>query len=215
MRHIKKMEAPGDYIDWIRDYRKDNKRSPDFLSIPPRYKEKIKHQFIKEQKGLCCYCCGRITNETSHIEHFYPQSLCKTHYRKKQTDCSNMFVSCNGYIKPLDGSVGDFCGHHKLDWYDEGKMISPLDEDCAKYFTYSLQGKIRAKDENEKALEMIKHLGLDDYVLNEARKNALEAIGYFEENYDENIGKKLVTQLDEEGNLPPFTNIIEYFVYIS
>ena len=211
MRCIKKLEPPEDYINWVTNFKVNNRKSPSYSSIPQRYKDMLKSQFIKEQKGLCCYCCGRISFAGSHIEHFYPQTLCKVQNRKEQTNYYNMFSSCYGYIENLSEFEREFCGHRKDNWYDEQKMISPLEEDCSSYFTYSSQGVIKAKDNNDKAIERIKCLGLDEYVLNEARKMALEAIGYFEEDFDKESAEQIAEQEDEDGYLPSFCNIIEYF----
>jgi len=213
MRYIEKLEPPEDYINWVTSYTKDNRKSPEYSNVPGNYKQMLKNQFIIEQKGLCCYCCGRITNETSHIEHFFPRHLCRIENRKKQTDYYNMFASCYGYIENLSEVEGEFCGHRKNNWYDKQKVISPLEKDCDTCFTYSSQGEIKARDDNEKAIVMIKHLGLDEYALNEARKKALEAIGYFDENFDKDSAKQIVGQVDENGYLPSFCNIIEYFAY--
>ena len=58
---------------------------------------------------------------------------------------------------------------------------------------------------------MIKELGLDEYALNEARKKALEAIGYFDEDFDPEFALELSMKENENGFLPSFCNIIRYF----
>lgn len=211
MKFINKNEAPKEYLDWIENFIKNNKKSPNYVDIPQKYKILLKEQFIKEQMGLCCYCCGRLDYDQSHIEHYYPRNLCKIKNRKKQTDYNNMFASCNGYIEGISEFDKDFCGHRKKEWYEENKMISPLDKNCSNYFEYTSQGKIKAKSFDIKAEAMIKELGLDEYALIEGRKKALEAIGYYDENFDKEFALKLSKEKDEKGYLPSFCNIIEYF----
>lgn len=211
MRYIIKSGPPLKYVEWISNFTRSRRKSPEYKEIPQHLKVEIKEEFIKEQKGLCCYCCGRVNEKTSHIEHFYPRYLCKTENRKKQTDYNNMFVSCNGFIEDISEYEKEFCGHFKLEWYDENKIISPLDNQCETYFNYTLQGKMKSSGNNDKAETMIEKLGLNEYSLKEARKKALEAIGYFEEDFDKEAALEIATQEDEDGYLPSFCNIIKYF----
>jgi uncharacterized protein (TIGR02646 family) len=203
----KQLKPPERYKQW----RSVQRRSPDYSDIPQELKRLLKQSMIREQKGLCCYCCGRINFESSHIEHLYPRHLCKTLNRKKQTDYKNMCASCNGIIENLSDYEGEFCGHRKNNWYNQEYFISPLDSECENHFKYTSRGAIHAKDDNKKANEMIRNLALDAYALNEARAAALEAIGYFNDDFDVEEAKKLLVE-DLDGNLPSFSNIVEYFV---
>ena len=48
----------------------DKRKSSGCYHVPNGVK---KEELRKEQKGLCAYCCGRITQETSHNEHIEPR----------------------------------------------------------------------------------------------------------------------------------------------
>jgi hypothetical protein len=55
---------------------------------------------------------------------------------------------------------------------DDELSISPLDEDCEKYFKYTIDGYIEPVD--EKARTLIQKLGLDIAKLNALRRDAIE-----------------------------------------
>ncbi len=211
MIKINKANVPPEYTEWLREYTRSHKRSPKYNDIPQYYKENLKNNLIQEQKGLCCYCCGSIGNNESHIEHFYPQELCKIENIRLQTDYRNLFISCNGFSCGfiVNGQI-ETCGHRKKNEYNEN-LISPIDEFCESYFSYTSDGRIMPKDDNQKAKTTISILGLDDYALNQARKSALEAIDYFEESYDKEAARFLSRNEDEQGRLMPYCNIIRYF----
>ncbi|HPJ89116.1 MAG TPA: TIGR02646 family protein [Thermotogota bacterium] len=213
MIYIMKRQPPKDYAGWLKKIQRRYGNYPNYDSIPVELKYELKEQLIGEQRGLCCYCCGRLDGDNYHLEHYYPQTLCKTENKRKLlTDYSNLMISCNGTIGSRKS--GNSCGHHKEDWYDEKHMISPLQKDCEEYFMYAADGTILSRGD-KRADFMINRLGLNEYKLKEARKNALIAIGYFDEDFDPEFAAIFSHHVDEKGQLPSFCNIIRFFAYFK
>ncbi|WP_225315670.1 HNH endonuclease family protein, partial [Bacillus safensis] len=69
----------------------------------------------------------------------------------------------------------DFCGHSKLDWYDEELLVSPLDPNCESYFRYNFSGSIEDQD-HKAAEETIKRLSLNSYLITNQRLAAIDGI---------------------------------------
>ena len=57
-------------------------------------KEALRHALVDEQRGLCCYCMGRIRPDASamKIEHW----RCQSHYGGEQLDYRNLLGACVG-----------------------------------------------------------------------------------------------------------------------
>lgn len=195
MQYIQKNPEPPELTQW-RETQLD-------LGINFTYKydfqnpEKAitRQSLLDEQGWICCYCCKRISKETSHIEHFDPQSgsdpiLTVTY--------SNMLASCG----PLEREPADktksvkwpkHCGHqrgreHEHEDEDGHEKIPEnaalpigphLDPDCESYFTYTSNGEIKAAEghpRSEDATTVIKILSLNDPEVVEGRKRVLQAL---------------------------------------
>ena len=59
-------------------------------------KNELRNALATEQRGLCCYCMGRIRPEPASmkIEHW----RCQTHYSNEQLDYRNLLGACLGGI---------------------------------------------------------------------------------------------------------------------
>ena len=57
-------------------------------------KDDLRNALVGEQRGLCCYCMGRIRNEptTMKIEHWW----CRAHHSGKQLNYRNLLGACRG-----------------------------------------------------------------------------------------------------------------------
>lgn len=57
-------------------------------------KDGLRAALVAEQRGLCCYCMGRIENERSSmkIEHWH----CRSGYPDEELDYRNLLASCPG-----------------------------------------------------------------------------------------------------------------------
>lgn len=175
--------------------------------------QSVKDTLISEQHFLCCYCCNRIHESVSHIEHFIPQSINPS----KQLDYHNMFASCNGYVKDISTVNEESCGHRKKDWYDRNFIISPMDPECEEIFEFFPNGSIQPHDEDSKASNMIEHLGLNSYALRKAREAAIDTayhnIGFYINNITQgalNAEIEFNNIPNPNGELPPFCDAVSY-----
>lgn len=90
MLHILKNEEPQFLTDFKKKHPKKDYDSEEFAQHRPV----LKAELIKEQKGLCAYCCGRITHEKSHNEHIEPRNPGK-YASNRSLDYTNIVASCN------------------------------------------------------------------------------------------------------------------------
>lgn len=190
MIYIQKEEEP----EWLKEFKKKYPRanydSPEFS----KHRKPLKEILIREQRGLCAYCCGRIHMENSHNEHIEPRNP-GTYTSKKSLDYFNIVASCQGY-------KGDkTCGPHKDNDYDEEKFISPLTPECEGKFVYFPDGTIEGDDYT------IKLLHLDSYELNKAREATYRQLL----KLDTDMIKQIYLNDDGE-ELVPFVNVIRWYI---
>ena len=55
-------------------------------------KETLRNVLVNEQRGLCCYCMGRIRNDSMKVEHW----KCQSRFPGKQLDFRNLLGTCQG-----------------------------------------------------------------------------------------------------------------------
>jgi uncharacterized protein (TIGR02646 family) len=143
-------------------------------------KSSIKSYILQnEQNDYCPYCEKRIyKSDEGHIEHLKPKDKFPQYFQ----EYVNLLVSCN---------EKDNCGMSKRNNYSDD-FINPVIENPKEYFTYNLaSGEIVPihKDDNniknKRAIYTIALLNLNNYVLKEARKNLIEILEVYRENYDE------------------------------
>lgn len=202
MLYIQKEKEPEVVINWKRKFKNINKRRPGYEDIKGEPEKRIlKGALIAEQKALCCYCCNRITESNSHIEHFVPQNA----RADLSLEYTNLHASCQG-------EKGDMrhCGHAKSSSYDEALLISPLDVDCEKRFSYTVSGKMEPSDpQDEGAKYTIATLALNDERLKRAREEAMWAAEVFlvKDDFEK---KRLIEKYSGEvnGKKVPFCDAI-------
>jgi hypothetical protein len=98
--------------------------------------------------------------------------------------------------------------------------ISPLQEDCNEYFTYTAFGDILPSEDDEKkesAKITIEKLGLDIPTLKSERRGAIEGLQELLQqvgNSKETLKKLLENydQVNEEGYLNQFCEVLIYFL---
>jgi uncharacterized protein (TIGR02646 family) len=104
-------------------------------------KDDLRHALITEQRGLCCYCMGRIRNgaATMRIEHWQ----CQTHYSAKQLNYRNLLGACLGG----QGQPGrlQHCDTRKRDHDLRWNPAEPAHH-IETRVRYELDGTIRADD---------------------------------------------------------------------
>jgi uncharacterized protein (TIGR02646 family) len=133
-------------------------------------KEDLRHALIAEQRGLCCYCMGRIRNgpTTMKIEHW----RCRAHYQGEQLNYRNLLGACPGgngqppHLQHCDTRKGD----GDLQW-------NPADaaHHIETRVRYELDGSIQARDAvfNDQ-LDDVLNLNLP--VLKNNRKGVYDAV---------------------------------------
>ncbi len=202
MKHIIKQGEPEGFSAWKSLANPD--WQPEYGNLSTDVKEILKQSLMEEQGWICCYCQQRITDETSHIEHFRPQSK----FPMEALDYENMLCSCQKRMKkgePL------YCGNAKDDWYDENNIVSPLDPECESSFIFTGNGLIMAVDNDQAAHETIARLKLDIAKLNNMRANAIDP--FLDDSLSKHEMKRFVTgylQKDEQGKFNEFWTVINY-----
>lgn len=207
MKFIAKGGEPEPFADWKAAANEAWQPSYDNLSGAP--KRALKQALMREQGFLCCYCEQRLIDADSHIEHFKPQSDAPA----DALDFSNLLCSCQRQIKK---GQPRHCGNLKDDWFDDELLISPLDPDCARHFTYSGDGRIHAAPGDPAATETIERLGLGLPKLNALRAKAIEP--FLDEELSDDLFRQfagLYSQLDSEGQFGEFSTTIEHLFHGS
>ncbi len=196
MKQIKKGSEPKKFTEW-KGLANDNWQ-PSYNNLRNPEKSIVKTALMEEQGYICCYCEQEVIATDSHIEHFLPQEC----YPEKALDFSNMLCSCQNQIKKGEPR---HCGNLKG---DDKLLISPLDEDCEKYFKYTYDGYIEPV--NEKARTTIKKLGLDITKLNALRRDAIEPFidGLLTEEELMEFVSAFLKKVD--GKYPPFYTTINF-----
>lgn len=170
MRRIAKKNSPVELNIWREENKDHNHTYADMLGTEAH--QKLKELLLKEQGCLCAYTGRVIVNQTSHVEHLKPQTVCN---EWEDVDYRNV-VACfpadggdksHGYGAPIKGG-----------WWEEVNFVSPLDEDCERRFQFSWSGHIYpCPEDHQAARETIDVLRLDDTALRLLRKSRID--GFF------------------------------------
>lgn len=208
MKRITKTNPPESLRKWVTENRDIENSS--YRSLPTNVKEELKAYLLKEQHFLCAYLGISICNSSSHIEHLKPQSKCED---GEDVEYRNL-VACY----PNDGGNDSFnCGApFKKSWWDPGKFVSPLLEDCERRFSFAWSGHIHPTLNNDEAAqETINKIGLDADYIRKLRRKAI--VGFFGLNEKKPVSKKqlatLVSYLDKpnaEGKLIAFCFVLKF-----
>jgi uncharacterized protein (TIGR02646 family) len=172
-RIVENDRQPDFFKDWKREYRGRTQQNASYIALQQDHNEylRMKKFLFDEQYHLCCYCCNRIIEKSSHIEHFIPRSVDDM----KQLDYQNMFISCNGYFEGISTVDRETCGHRRENWYEKDFIISPLKEECETIFEFLADGTIQPGHNDLRAQKMIEHFELNSYALKKAREAAINA----------------------------------------
>ncbi len=90
MIYIEKSEEP----EFLSEFKRKNPDKTYDSEEFAHYRGILTDVLIKEQKGICAYCCGRIKKENAHNEHIEPRHPGK-YVSKNSLDYSNLVASCN------------------------------------------------------------------------------------------------------------------------
>ena len=132
--------------------------------------DELRDSLVGEQKGLCCYCMGRIHSGplTMKVEHW----LCQSANQDEQLNYRNLLGAClGGQGQPADLQHCDTCkGDQALQW-------SPANPDhrIESRIRYEMDGSIRSDDPDfDTQLERVLNLNLKE--LKNNRKAVFDAI---------------------------------------
>ena len=175
----------------------------EYQALPGNERDAMRRSLYAEQTGQCVYCGRGISlgrRESFHIEHFRP----RWNYPTLQLDYANLFMSCGPDGEP---GVGETCGRHKGDWFDENYHIPPVPESCAQRFRFRASGNI-VGDGSAEAQRMIEVLNLDHRELVTARRELIEDL---DRELNEGVPDHDLLQdyldTDPHGARPSFSNV--------
>lgn len=204
MKYIKKNLEPSQFSEWKSShpgasYKDDLCNFNDSSARAARIA--LKRSLLAEQKYICCYCECRITDATSHIEHFRPKDA--SQFPQLQLDYSNLLASCT---KTPTGSLDEHCGHKKGNFFSID-LVSPQEVDCSSHFGYMMDGSICGLDYRGNLT--IQKLHLDSALLDTKRKMLIDYFLGFDD-VDE-LQQEIEDYLNENGSqLGEFFTMIEF-----
>lgn len=200
MRYIIKGPECDELIRWKRSH--PNGTYYELSKASPEIRREIRKALLKEQYGLCAFCCDRVTLDSGRNAHIKPQSI----YPQESLNWQNIVVSCPS-VKSCDNTQ------------ERTRLpISPLMENCEAMFKFYETGEIVGL--NEDAQKTIEILNLDNEILRRKRKNAICTLCYengidplsdFFLDFNDLDKKTLINTLtlpDEDGNLPAFLPVL-------
>ena len=161
MRKISKSNEPHELTSWKRKNPHARYDDLDKDSEGKSARQVINKQNIKDQFGLCAYCCKRIDESNSMNEHIEPRS--KNH--QKELDFFNIVASCTTR-KQCDAA------HDNQDL-----PLTPLMAECETELQFFLSGDVKGKTERAKIIIDVLQLQ-NNKSLKESRKRAIDAMLY-------------------------------------
>ncbi|HRW08152.1 MAG TPA: TIGR02646 family protein [Caldilineaceae bacterium] len=208
MKYISKASPPAELQRWFDQQPVEEGRRINcgYKQMPSEVKAIVKQRLLDEQGRLCCYTGRRIDEQSSHIEHFKPQSRCANH---EDVDYNNLLAAFPGDNEKRKCPYGA----HARDNCDESLLVSPLHPSCENSFRFSEYGIIQAVDNsNQRAQETINRLRLHDQSLTELRRQAIESALYRKKQPISPAQLKSIAEQyclrDKSGNFFPFCYVI-------
>lgn len=159
MQNINKTGAmPEITAQWIK---KNNKLNWD--DLPFDEKQSLREQLYIEQKGLCCYCCKKVTTNSNNVsvEHLKD----KHQHRKLQFSYDNLLLSCIS------------TKHFNIAKQSKAIKMHPLHPDCDDSIKInSLSAKLIGNSHKEDTEESIGILHLNDNELINRRTDLIKMV---------------------------------------
>ena len=207
MKYIQKGKEPQILSNWkVRQKPTPNYHYEYFLN-PER--AEVHNSLLSEQGYICCYCCMRVEQSNSHIEHLDPQSKTDAELSVEYT---NMLASCGRDTYKPEYRWPEYCGNKKGDL---AIGVSPLQANCEEFFDYSSTGEILPTANNlahqKDAERTIEVLGLNHFDLTEGRKQAFEALEGITQEEAELLAQ-VCQQMNAQGQYQPFCNAVLCFL---
>ena len=208
MKYIQKGKEPQNFSDWKAIQKPvGNYHYKHFLNPEKRL---VHSSLLSEQGYICCYCCMRIEQSNSHIEHLAPQSKTDAELSVEYT---NMLASCGRDTNKPGYRWPEYCGDKKQNL---AIGVSPLQANCEEFFNYSSTGEILPTANNlghqKDAQRTIEVLGLNHYDLTQGRIQALEALQGIMTQEEAELLAQVCHEMDAQGRYQPFCNAVLYFL---
>ena len=173
-------------------------------------KDDLRHALVSEQRGLCCYCMGRIRNSptTMKIEHW----RCRAHHPGEQLSYRNLLGAClGGHGKPADSQ---YCDTRKGDRNLEWNPADPAHRVETRVRYELVDGSIHADDTDfDDQLNDVLNLNLPE--LKNNRKGVVDAVFQWWRSQKRNHGRVPRERLERErarydagvGELVPYSQV--------
>jgi uncharacterized protein (TIGR02646 family) len=189
MRAIQKFKHPPRCLELRRQQGIPAAPSQAWGNFSQSCKEELTRLLLLEQYRLCAYTETRLDELGFHLEHIRP----KSHFPGDTFAYENLVLSClsNAVLEELAKDQQElFGGHYKGNDYD-AKLISPLQPDCGRFFSYTPNGEVLpapglASTDYERARYTIEVLNLNTpYLRRERRLIITETIHLINELLDD------------------------------
>lgn len=205
MKYIQKGKEPQKFSDWKATQNSLGVNYAAYKYFLNPEKAAVHISLLSEQGYICCYCCKKVDQSNSHIEHLDPQSKTDAELSVEYT---NMLASCGRDTNKPEYCWPEYCGNKKGDL---AIGVSPLQANCEEFFNYSSIGEILPTANNKDAQRTIKVLGLNHFDLTEGRKQAFEALEGITQEEAELLAQ-VCQQMNWEGRYQPFCNAVLCFL---
>jgi len=198
MRHIAKGTAPPALLAYV----KTNSLNQNWDSLPKEEKDEVRGALLAEQRGICCYCMQRITEQQMKVEHYLAQSR----HREASLAWSNLLAACSG-------GEGGPVDQHTCDTKkgNASLRLDPRNANVARNLHYLVDGTITSDDEPEK-FDLNEHLNLNVERLKENRKRVYDALkDYLRKQLGSNRSwtkHQLEKELEKVRSKRPFNNFM-------
>ena len=223
MRFIEKTSSPASLETW-KTTRKNVGQSCTYGDLSGQPQNDLKAQLLTEQKNLCCYCQQKISNSSSTIEHFLPQSQFKLH----EVDYLNLHLACN--------CSRGLKGEHRYCDVSKGNQLvvnAILHPECESFFRFA-NGEILPNDftfknfnefkkniaklsvQNQAIVHMIAVLNLNSNDLVTKRKKTIKDLTKVIQSLDTvaKIDSYLTKEMAKE-NASRFPSLIKHYLILK
>ena len=112
MKYIQKGKEPQIFSEWKAKQRSLGVNYNNYKDFRNPEKDSVHSSLLSEQGYICCYCCMRVEQSNSHIEHLDPQSKTDAELSVEYT---NMLASCGRDTYKPEYRWPEYCGNKKGD----------------------------------------------------------------------------------------------------
>jgi uncharacterized protein (TIGR02646 family) len=168
MRQIRKLPPPESHLRYLAT------PNPKYDEYPSAYKQNLREQLVREQRGLCCYCLCRIegTAGSVKIEHWKSQKR----HPENALDYENLLAACMGGEEPQGQIRSPRILHCDSSKGEADLKWNPADRDrnIELRISYASDGTIMS-DDMEFNDQLRQVLNLNNNLLRKKRKGVLDA----------------------------------------